>query len=236
MGRADKYLTWGWKDKLKPNVKPLGILKRNYVSSTNQNSKTKIVLVLGSHSRYSYRLYSSLPPSSMILEYIENSFIFVSTLSEKLQGNLLVRLYKHEYGCDYHSSWSEKYPNINLDTGQIKMTRILKETKVFVYTYNSTGYLETFTANIPTVIFWDPKISPLRESAVPFFDELKRAGIFHETPESAALHIEKVWENVDSWWSSSEVQKVIQKFNNNYCYKPINICGKLTKTLQEIIS
>ena len=33
----------------------------------------------------------------------------------------------------------------------------MKESKIYVSTYNATTYLEAFAINIPTIIFWNPK-------------------------------------------------------------------------------
>ena len=72
--------------------------------------------------------------------------------------------------------------------------------------------------NIPTVIFWNPNHWEIRDSAQPYFDELKEVGIFHETPESAAQHIISVWDDVEYWWSSKTVYKAVQKFCGRFSY------------------
>jgi len=85
----------------------------------------------------------------------------------------------YEYGWQDLLRWQERYPGLRIDTGQSKMRDLLKDARLAVYTYNSTGYLEAFASNIPTVIFWDPAACLLRGSAIPYFEDLKRAGVYH---------------------------------------------------------
>jgi putative transferase (TIGR04331 family) len=71
--------------------------------------------------------------------------------------------------------------------------------------------------NVPTIIYWDPKFWELRDDATPYFDDLRRVGVFHDSAESAALHFERIWDDVDSWWSSTEVGEVLSRFKYRYC-------------------
>ena len=66
--------------------------------------------------------------------------------------------------------------------------------------------------NVPTVIYWNPNHWELRETAIPYFEELKRVKVFHETPESAARHVAAIWHDVDAWWVSPEVGEVVDRF------------------------
>jgi putative transferase (TIGR04331 family) len=86
---------------------------------------------------------------------------------------------------------------------------------------------------VPTVIYWNAAHWELRDSAIPYFDELKRIGVFHETPESAANHIAKVWDNVEGWWNLKDVQEVLNSFKKNYCNVYPNLIQNLGKTLME---
>ena len=92
----------------------------------------------------------------------------------------------------------------------------MKESKIYVSTYNATTYLEAFAINIPTIIFWNPKHWEIRESAKNIFSELERVKIFHSNPESAARHIQNIWSDVDEWWKHDDVQRTLMRFNQKY--------------------
>ena len=52
----------------------------------------------------------------------------------------------------------------------------------------------------------------MRKSAKPYFDDLRRAGIYHPTPESAAAKVNEVYKDPLSWWNSREVQDARERF------------------------
>jgi putative transferase (TIGR04331 family) len=101
---------------------------------------------------------------------------------------------------------------------------------------NGTTYLESIILNVPTVIFWNPQHSELRASAVPYFEDLKRVGIFHESPESAAQHVNTVWDNVNAWWETPELQAVLQRFTTRYCFQPKDLLDRVEAALRETIA
>ena len=72
----------------------------------------------------------------------------------------------------------------------------------------------------------------MRDSAKPYFDDLKKVGIFHETPESAALHVSKVWDNVDGWWKSKPVRKALDQFKSEYCDIDCDLTGNIEAELR----
>jgi len=76
--------------------------------------------------------------------------------------------------------------------------------------------LETLSLNIPTVIFWNPEDNPVSERAELFFNMLKDVGILHDSPESAALHVSLVWDDIAIWWESETLQKSRIKFCQEY--------------------
>jgi putative transferase (TIGR04331 family) len=82
--------------------------------------------------------------------------------------------------------------------------------------YNGTPFLETFAANYPTLLCWDPKYTELNELAQPYFDLLREAGILHDTPEALALKSNEIYDDPMSWWMSAEIQDAKNKFCNRF--------------------
>jgi putative transferase (TIGR04331 family) len=89
--------------------------------------------------------------------------------------------------------------------------------------------LESLSANIPTIIYWNPRYWELRSSAIEDFLLLERAGIFHVSPESAAKKINEVWDDVDVWWKSEDVQSARQYICNKYAKKNPNLLTDLKR-------
>lgn len=231
---SDRYLTWGWSDPARPKIKPLGILKVPCVWTRRSSTGDKLLLIALDSPRFTYRLSSeSLTLSNA---YINNSFLFTNALPKDVRENLIVRLTSSEYGWNQSARWRDCFPGVELDLGRYRMNDLLKKARLVVYTYNSTGYLEAFARNVPAILFFDPKVSPLRDSAVSYFDDLKRVGIFHDNPESAAHHVNSIWCDVDAWWNSVEVQEVLEKFKKSYCYLPDDPLGKVIGALGDVIA
>lgn len=231
---ADQYLTWGWSDPTRPKIKPVGIFKPLKQTKRSDLAKRRLILVTQNSSRYNYRLCSEAV--DFFENYFENSFRFVNNVPEEIQTEMLVRLGPGgEFGWSQAMRWQDRFPKIEIDTYRLKMTDLLQEARLAVYTYNSTGFLEAFSGGIPAILFWDEIVSPLRASAVPYFEDLKRVGIFHGSSESAAQHVATIWNNVEAWWQSQVVQEALNRFTAVYCRKPANLLDSVEHILREVM-
>lgn len=235
---ADKYITWGWTDVSGEDNKkiiPLG-MGNKITKRVGKDAPTDLLLILASISRYTFRLDSNTG-SNQMLEYIADCLEFAEALRmSDVYDALLVRMYGHEYGWNERSRWKDAHPLVRIDHGVLSIWTLVKKARLIVYSYNSTGYLQFMVANIPTVVFWDIELGPVRDSAIPYINDLKRVGIFHETPESAAMHVNNVWSNVDAWWGSPEVQGALGRFKKQYCDKPDNYLDRLESVFRNVIA
>jgi putative transferase (TIGR04331 family) len=107
---------------------------------------------------------------------------------------------------------------------------------LFIGTYNATTYLETFSANYPTVLFWNPNHWELRPSAKPFFDELRKVGILHDTPESAAEKVNEIFKDPQSWWNQIEIQEILNDFNYHFLRTSDNWLHEWKHEFQDIVA
>ena len=130
----------------------------------------------------------------------------------------------------------ERYKDINLDDGHSDFSTIMVESKIFVCTYNATTYLESLSAGVPTIMFWNEKHWELRDSAIPYFQRLKEVGIFHESPASAARHCIAVWDNVEAWWNSAKVERVLAEFCQQYARSDANILDTIEAAIKDEFS
>lgn len=229
---SDRYLTWGWRCEQDDSVTPIGINKDVKRQNINWNDNDRLLLVTLSLHRYSQRLCSESAFS--FTEFLNKSFIFTEQLSDALKKKLLVRLTRRDEGWNVSARWKDRFPSVNLDFGWKRIYELMKKSRIVVLNYNQTGFLETLSMRIPSVLFCSLETTPVRESAIPFYAELKRVGIFHDTPESAAYHVNKVWNDVGAWWMSDDVQGVLNNFTNHYCRQPANITGCIKKVFQSL--
>jgi putative transferase (TIGR04331 family) len=228
---SDRYLSWGWSDPDQPKVHPVGQIKNIRPLEINHTEESRLLLVTATLPRYSYYMYSILV-SSQWLDYLDDQFTFTEKLHPAVQNNLMVRLMAHDCGWEQQKRWSDRFPNIALDLGKKNIHELIARSRLFVSTYNAATYLESFTKNIPTVMFWNPNHWEVRDSAKPYFGDLKKVGIFHETPESAALHVSEVWDDVDGWWKSKPVRKALDQFKSQYCDIDCDLTGNIEAELR----
>ena len=231
---SDFWISWGWSDKNKKNVKPIGNLFINK-SLLKSNPNGFGLLLQDSLPRFSYRMFAA-PVSSQWLSYFDDQCRFISKLPDKVRQDIIIRLYPIDFGWCQKHRWRNIYPNIQFDYGKKKYRDKLKQCRISISSCNATSYLESLSWNFPTIIFWDSKYWELSDETKPYFELLKSVKIFHETPEEAASHLIDIWTNIQFWWESKDVQLAREKFCNQYSNISKNVLGDVKKLLHDTYS
>jgi putative transferase (TIGR04331 family) len=208
---ADRYYTWGWDDP-RPNVVPWSASRlRAHVRGAAQSGGGDILWVVVSFPRYAYTMYS-VPSGPQTLAYLDFQERFGRAVSPEVRQLLRYRPYPLQYGWSDYARLRDAIGDIRVAGTIESMQRQLSRSRLFVGTFNATAFLETFVADVPTVLFWDPHLWETRPEATPYFDELRRVGILHDMPESAAAFIETIYLDPGRWWRGGEVQDVVRRF------------------------
>lgn len=227
---ADKWLSWGWTDQTRPQITPVGNLKvveRDVVYDPNGGA-LMVEMVM---PRYSYHLYAA-PISGQWLEYLEEQRIFLKKLPDDLREQIMLRLYHNDYGWDQMARWKNDMPDIHIDPGKQDIRKLVKKCRLYISTYNATTYLESLSWNIPTIIFWKQEHWEIKDEVKPYFDLLKSAGIYHESPESAAQQMIDVWDDVTTWWESENVQAARKKFCHHFSRRSNKLLDELVTVFE----
>ena len=228
---SDIWLSWGWKDKKRQNITPFGNF-RTSGRNVSHNPKGEAIMIEGVFPRYSYHIMAMVI-SSQWLYYFEDQINFLRALPSDLQKKINVRLYPHDYGFDQIDRWTESGLNVKFEIGNIDIISSLKKSRLCISTYNSTTFLETLSWNIPTIMFWNSDHWELNLQAKPFYQRLINAGILHYNPKSAAKHLINIWDNIDSWWLSDNVQAAKNHFCQNFSFKVNQPVFKLSSIIRE---
>jgi len=228
---SDRYLTWGWKNDDR-KITPIGAFKKSVERKKKKHSPRSMLFLLSGTSRYSGGLIS-VPVSSQWIDYMDDQMAFYSGLPDKIANDTVVRLYPSDYGWSQSSRWKDKFPTSKICDRKTSFKDQLLSTKLVVSGWNSTTYLETMLSDIPTVIFWDYKYFELRPDAIASFEELKKFGIFHDTPLSASNHIKKIWDDVDEWWANEDVNIAKMRFVKKYANSD-SVLDKLNSVFRDI--
>jgi len=231
---SDYFLSWGWNgnDVIPlPSSKLTSIRKRR---SQDQYSNGNILLVSTSVPRYSY-FASSITISEQYLTEFYNQVEFIGLLGKSATSKLEVKLDKNKFhGWEQEGRMTEIFPDTNFICQYEEFTKIMYEKKLIICTYNATAFLESMSANIPTVLFWDPNIWQIRESAKGDFLLLESVGILHYSAESAAECINNIWNNVGTWWNEPCRVKAVEEFCYKYARKENNWRKKWKFTMESL--
>jgi putative transferase (TIGR04331 family) len=229
---ADLFLSTGWGDE-KVNIKAVGNFRASE-KKYNSDPNGKALLICVAMPKYSFDI-RAMVTSSQMLNYFEDQFEFVDKLPKHIRGELIVRTYAHDYNWKQKERWKDRFPDIKIDTGSNKILSHVSNSRLFISTYNATTYLESFSLNIPTIIFWDPNYWELTHEAIEYFEELEKVGIFHKNPGKAAKFIETIWYDVDNWWNQIAVQEAKNRFCEKFCRSKPDILDRIEEILRNQI-
>ena len=170
-----------------------------------------------------------------MINYFDENINLISKLDKNIKNSLILRLHSRKYGWQEKQRFISKLNEINIDEGYENIFDLVNKSKLAVFSYNATGYLETLTANIPTIIYFNLKQNPIRPNSMIFFEKLKKAKIFFDDISSASMHINQIWRNIDSWWKNDLTQEARIQFCQNFAMDNKDKVTSLKKIFDEII-
>ena len=228
---SDAFLSWGWTSPKKKTVIPFYVNKVPPKENFTYNSSGKILIATVSSPKYTKYFYSSPLSSQMYIE-MELHSNFMAHLPIDLRRKIHYRC-KKNYGWNEEKIIKERFPEIQIEqTSSISLFDSLRQTRLFVNTYNATTFLETFLLNIPTVIIWHPEYRELKEEAVKYYEALKKVGILYYSAKELSEHVNNIYESPMEWWSSKDVQDAKNFFCSYFARTSSNIVSDY-KTLIE---
>ncbi len=173
------------------------------------------LIIQGMHPRYLIELHS-VGFSSRMLKYFKDQFSFYNSLPKMIRKQTKVRLYPAvNYGWNEKQRWRDNCSDVLFADNKERFDQQVGKCRISIVTYNATTSVELLSANIPVIIFWDENIWQSTHVAEEDFKLLKKVGIFHSNHLSAVAMLEKVWNDIDLWWSNNELQLI----KNNFCKK-----------------
>lgn len=209
---ADTFLSWGWTDS---GVMPAPANKLIGIDSTPLSPSGPLVLTVADMSRYSRRL-DSQPMSSQHLDVVRFIFRFLSDLDVEILADTVARVLPVQNGWQVRERIQNQFPLIALADDEVGYVETIRHARVVVCTDNSTTLIESLAAGRPTLILWDSAKNELSERGLKSMSKLKEVGIFFDDPATAAIHLNSVWKDVTSWWSTSQVTRAVDDFLSEF--------------------
>lgn len=215
---SDRYLTWGWGAGENSIFAPGPALINTGIRSANktrQRAATKLLIVLDSTYRYP-SMRRGMNGSRM--SYLQSIGALLADLDPMPKKGALIRPYRgHEKFDDSHLPYLEQnFPAIEIDSGNTPIKNLWEASKLVVTTSIGTTCIQTIHRKIPTLIVLDPKSSNLSSRAIPLFETLKRAGVYHTSFSSASKFINSIWDDINLWWLDKGVQAALENFMNQF--------------------
>lgn len=211
----DYFYSWGWsRNNCFAKVLPMPsskLLRIKKMGASNQ--KEGILWVLTEYEKY----LNSFPDVPLFcLEYSSRQARFASLINTELLKRISIRPHSIDCGWNIAKRLSESYPVLTIDSREKTFLESLEVCRLYVADHLSTTFIESLTANKPTVLFWNPEETKLREDAAPFYEILNHAGILHFSPEEAAVTVNLIYNDVESWWNEPARQAAVAKFCSQF--------------------
>jgi len=207
---SDCFLSWGWKDK-EINAVPLFNFKIAGKKKKTLNNKGGLLIVNrgpGKRDGPQDRFYENK-------KYQQSVSNFYLSLDKNIRKKTIVRMHQisQNTNSDDRIHWESSCKGVKIDNGLRPINKLIDDCKIVVFTYDSTGVLESLALNRPTICYWPSGIDHLLPEAIPYYKKLISVGIINNNPSEL---ISNVWNDVDSWWYSNELQDAVNEFCNQY--------------------
>ena len=227
---ADKFITWGWTD-YKKQYSPGFVFKT--VGKKGSSNKSGGLLLIESPVDVRRTTWDV---TNEFETYFRNQKDFVSKLPQILRNELTIRLHFSSTNLSRaeEQRWREYDPSLQINIGKTPIWELIPEQRLVVYSYDSTGILESLSLNTPMLAFWLNGLQHVTESAKPYYQALVDVGIIHFNPDSAARKVLEVWDDVESWWNQSDLQTARDNFCNQYARTSERPIRDLRKIFMEV--
>ncbi|MBM3249754.1 MAG: hypothetical protein FJZ09_02775 [Candidatus Omnitrophica bacterium] len=227
----DAFFTWGWKDK-EGRAKPLPVPYLSKVRDKHSCSLENLLFVSTSLPKYQYRFEACMQPEDMF-GYLGNMKSFFRSLRKEIVKETLFRP-NIEGGWNVVPTIKEGHPDLTVVTGG-RLVEWMKKAKLVVADHAHTSFLEALVINVPSVFYWDHDVYLMRPEAEDYFELLRKAGILHRSPESAAKKVNEIWHDSAGWWKQPGIQDARNKFCQRFALTSENWLNEWTKALETLL-
>ena len=211
---SDFFVTWGWDSDVEPKIIPLPANKLiNIRKRYTEKIGNGILYIATAHARHNVGMVEDFS------NYVDWQTRFFQAVSCQLTGEILVRLYQHDYGWKMKNRLEKISDQLRFDDWRIIFRKRLRDCRLCIFDYVSTTFAEALASNVPAILFFNQEKYPINMQMASHFRALKDAKILHDSPESAAAWASQVYESPSTWWHSPECQAAVRGFCEMYAYQ-----------------
>lgn len=229
---TDKFFSWGEEKGFRQNVIPFYNLNNLKLKKGNISKNNKIFIYAKGINSVRFRPWDDY---DSIVESFNGIKKLINNLDKDLKKFCYLKLYAHNdknfKKKIFDEILSEK---INILPIQISKKVIYKESKIIVQSGDTSAFLETLSAGIPTITYLE-NFDLIRDSAVSDYERLKKVGIIFDNPINLAKHINENYKDINKWWDNKEVTNARENFIKKYSRekpKNLNLLKKMAQILK----
>jgi putative transferase (TIGR04331 family) len=215
---ADTWISWGWKDSKNDNVKN-GVNIKEIDRKTHKYSYAdKILFTLPNITYISSRLMPLQP-----LKRIKDNKKIVKGLSDYVRKNLVIRSHPNHA----KKSYVKEIADGCFISSQVSFQDDLSVAKLFITTNNSTTFLQSMTANCPSILILLGRQKFIRNESKKLFSLLEKNRILFYDINLAINHINLISRNPKKWWCAESVKEARSEFCKYHSYHSEESMNKL---------
>jgi len=213
---CDYFLSWGEKKFNKINIIPLFNFK--LPKKIKNKKKQKYITLIFRSLGYQCVPYNRFNEGKKEFTLAKN---FLDNLPSNLKDLIYLRFHYNYYTRHnnfiskfiFNKSYSKNFKHENYK-------KVIEQSKIVCFCYDSTGFLENLNAQIPSVCLYPNIFNSLNEDCKVYYQNLKNAKIIFDDAKELVAHLQSIWPNVDLWWESKKVQYEIKKIIKLFCDNP----------------
>lgn len=205
-------LTWGWKHQgdYQGNFVPLPSPHLSPIRGAYRRTSDDLILV-GTRIWLRPVKIDSLAKPTDALTARRFKAAFIAALPDRVRSHLRYRPYTRDTPEIRDTDWlEERVGPLPVLTGDFKTAML--GCRLLALDHPGSTLPQSLAAGVPTVCFWDPQAWGMCPQAQADIDALAAVGIVHTTPEAAAAHIAKIWDDVDSWWNQPATVRAREQY------------------------
>jgi putative transferase (TIGR04331 family) len=211
---CDYFITWGNKTDIekKNNIKFVNFKLLSRSRFKDQKLNTFLILTRSAgYNAVPYDRYSEgLKERDLTVQ-------FCKKLSNEIKKNTLIRAH---HSSKYKNDQIKKLTGFKIDYCEQDYFKVVNSAKLILFNHDSTGMLEMFAINKPTLCMWPDSNQHQNTYVLDDYELLKNAKILFDNSDELYKHLIEVWSDPLKWWYSDKVQKNLNKFVNLYTKMP----------------
>ena len=84
------------------------------------------------------------------------------------------------------------------------------------------------------MILWDSSIWRMSTISKKYFKLLQDCKILFDDVRKASIHLDNIYDDIDSWWNQSNLQKNLKIFNDNFSRNTNQFDEELIREMKKI--